>query len=217
MVRPYVDGVEVVRPDFAFEGWRGEALAGLLVRLRAAAAGIAGFSRGPAFSLPVFVRDLVGKLRDRERPILERVYPAVLSLERTLFPRLGEVPEAFSHGDLHPLNMVWSPTGIAAVIDWEFCGFRPEAYDAALLVGCIGMEDPRSLSGALVGSLIARLRGGAGYSDPTWETLIDLVMAVRFAWLSDWLRRSDREMADLEAVFIAMLLERREALEKAWG
>jgi hypothetical protein len=28
---------------------------------------------------------------------------------------------------------------------------------------------------------------------------------------------ADREMVDLEAVFIALLLEKREALEKAWA
>jgi homoserine kinase type II len=40
---------------------------------------------------------------------------------------------------------------------------------------------------------------------------------LRFAWLSEWLRRDDREMVDLEAVFIGLLLENRETLEKGWG
>jgi len=49
--------------------------------------------------------------------------------------------------------MILSRTGAEALIDWEFCGLRPEMYDAALVVGCLGMEDPRSLTGDLVKNL----------------------------------------------------------------
>jgi len=214
---PYVAGIPLERPGFAFEAWRGGVLADLLIRLRKAARDMPGQEGAEAFPLAGFVRDLVGKLRNRERPLLDRVYPAVLHLERGLFPKLGLVPAAFSHGDFHPLNMIWSPTGVDALIDGEFCGFRPETYDAALLVGCLGMEDPRCLSGELVRNLVSRLRAGAGYSEAGWEGFFDLVLAVRFAWLSDWLRREDREMVDLEAVFIGLLLEKREALAEAWA
>lgn len=214
-VSPYVAGVELERPAFAFEGWRGEALADLLVRFRRAAAGLA--VDASCFSLAAFVRDLAGKLGERERRVFEQVHPAVLRLERELFPKLAGVPAAFCHGDLHPLNVVWSPAGIGALIDFEFCGPRPETYDAALLVGCVGMEDPRSLTGDLVGRFVGGLRAGAGYSAPGWEAFPDLVLALRFAWLSDWLRRGDREMVDLEAVYIGLLLGDRERLEKAWA
>ena len=44
---------------------------------------------------------------------------------------------AFAHGDYHPLNVIWTKAGIAAVIDWEFSGLKPEMYDAAILVGCL--------------------------------------------------------------------------------
>ena len=216
-VAPYVAGIPQERPEFAFEAWRGGVLADLLIRLRKAARDIPGCDGAPAFSLADFIRDLIGKLSIQERPLLERVYPAVLCLERGLFPKLDGLPAAFCHGDFHPLNVIWSPVGISALIDWEFCGFRPETYDAALLVGCLGMEDPRCLSGDLVRSLVSRLRAGAGYSEAGWESFFDLVLAVRFAWLSDWLRREDREMVDLEAVFIGLLLENREALTKAWA
>ena len=176
-----------------------------------------GRTAAAAFSIAGFVRDLAGKLRGREPDLLGRLGPAVRRLEKELFPRLDALPAAFSHGDFHPLNMIWSRTGVEALIDWEFCGFRPEMYDAALVVGCLGMEDPRSLTGDLVKNLLGGLRARAGYSAASWECFFDLVLALRFAWLSDWLRRSDREMVDLEAVFIGLLLAGRDALEKAWG
>ena len=216
-VRPYVDGAALDRPAFAFEGWRGEALADLLVRFRRAALDWPPAREAPGLSIAAFVRDLAGKLGARERPVLEAVHPAVLRLERELFPRLDDVPTAFSHGDFHPLNVLWSPTGINGLIDFEFCGLRPETYDAALLVGCVGMEDPRSLTGDLVRRFIGRLRAEAGFAAAGWEMFADLVLALRFAWLSDWLRRGDREMVDLESDYIALLLEGREDRERAWA
>jgi len=216
-VAPFVPGVPLDRPSYAFEAWRGEALADLLIRFRAAAADVPGRESGRPFSLADFVRDLFGKIWDRRRPLFERLYPALLRLERELFPKLPSVPAGFCHGDFHPLNVIWTESGIAALIDLEFCGFRPETYDAAVLVGCLGMEDPRALSGDLVKTLLARLRAGAGYAAAGWASFPDMVMALRFAWLSDWLRRGDQEMVELEAVFIALLLENREALERAWA
>jgi len=216
-VSPFVPGVALDRPAYAFEGWRGEALADLLVRFRAAAADLPGREKAATFSLPAFIRGLFGVIRDDRRALFERLYPVLLYLERDLFRKVERLPVSFSHGDFHPLNVIWSETGVNALIDLEFCGFRPETYDAALLVGCLGMEDPRALTGDLVRTLIARLRAGAGYSEDGWGSFPDLVLGLRFAWLSDWLRRDDRDMVELEAVFIGLLSEDREALEKAWA
>ena len=71
--------------------------------------------------------------------------------------------------------------------------------------------------GDLVKSLLARLKAGAGYSGAGWESFADMILGLRFAWLSDRLRRDDRETVDLEAVFIDLLLENREALLEAWA
>jgi len=107
--------------------------------------------------------------------------------------------------------------GIRALVDWEFCGPKPEAYDAALLVGCLGMEYPQYLIGDLVLGLTARLRGDAGYAERSWASFFDLVLALRFAWLSDWLRRGDAEMIDLEATYIGLLHENRAVFRRSWG
>lgn len=216
-VTPYVHGIGLDRPAYAFEAWRGAALADLLIRFRRAALDMPAPARTDDFSLPAFIRDLVGKLTVRERPLFERVHPVLVGLERGFFPGIGGIPRAFSHGDFHPLNVIWSPTGINGLIDLEFCGVRPETYDAALLIGCVGMEDPRCLRGGLVRSFVGALRAGAGFSEAGWASFFDLIVALRFAWLSDWLRRDDREMVDLEAVYIDLLIANREGLEAAWA
>jgi len=168
-------------------------------------------------SLDRFIGDLTEKVRLREPALFVRLGPAVGTLREKLFPCLAALPKAFCHGDFHPLNMIWSGTGVEALIDWEFCGPRPEMYDAALLVGCLGMEDPRALEGGLVRELVSGLRARAGYAAESWRVFPELVLALRFAWLSDWLRRGDAEMVDLETVFIGLLCGGRAALERAWA
>jgi homoserine kinase type II len=105
---------------------------------------------------------------------------------------------------------------VRTVVDWEFCGWKPEIYDAALLVGCLGMEHPRFLNGDFVHGLLDRLRKNAFYAEKSWRSFFDFVLALRFAWLSDWLRRSDAEMIELETVFIGLLLENRDFFIRNW-
>ncbi len=214
---PYVEGFPLRRPDYAGEGWRGSLLADLLVRLRAAASLTPETAGSPVFSAAAFVRDLEHKIRGREAALHARILPAFAHLEMSFFPSEAELPAAFAHGDFHPLNMIWSADGIRALVDWEFCGRKPESYDAALLVGCLGMEHPQYLVGDLVLELVARLRRNAGYTERSWDSFFDLVLALRFAWLSDWLRRGDAEMIDLEATYIGLLHENRAVFRRSWG
>jgi homoserine kinase type II len=216
-VGPFVEGAALSRPEYAGEGWRGPVLADLLVRLGEASRGVPSGDGGKVFSVSRFVRDFEAKVRDRDPILHARVLPALRHLDETLFPAEAGLPAAFAHGDFHPLNMVWSPTGIGALIDWEFCGRKVETYDAAVLVGCLGMEHPQNLVGDFVFELVSGLRKTAGYSEASWVVFFDLVLALRFAWLSDWLRRADAEMIDLEAVYLGLLLANRGTFVRSWG
>ena len=53
-------------------------------------------------------------------------------------------------------------------------------------------------------------------AETSWAHLFDLVLALRFAWLSDWLRRSDGDMIELETVYIDLLLRNRVTLIHCW-
>lgn len=214
---PYIEGLALPRPEYAGEGWRGPLLADLLVRLRAAARKLPETSALPVFSTSAFVRDLERKIRAREPALHARILPAFAHLEDAFLPGEAELPLLFAHGDFNPLNMIWSVEGVKALIDWEFCGLKPEAYDAAVLVGCLGMEHPQHLVGDLVIALIGRLRRVGVYAERSWILFFDLVLALRFAWLSDWLRRGDFEMIDLEATYIGLILENRGVFLRNWG
>lgn len=103
-----------------------------------------------------------------------------------------------------------------SVIDWEFCGLKTEAFDAALLMGCIGMEHPQSLKGPFIPALLGEIRREGLLSPGGRSALFELVLAVRLLWLSEWLRGRDMEMARLELDYLNLLLVEEPILREAW-
>ncbi|MBW1821795.1 MAG: hypothetical protein JRF40_14960 [Deltaproteobacteria bacterium] len=79
------------------------------------------------------------------------------------------------------------------------------------------MEDPESLVGDLIAELIQRLRQAKLFSDLSWRYLLEFIVALRFAWLSEWLRKSDKDMIELEQVYMRLLIENKEKLINFWG
>jgi homoserine kinase type II len=215
-VSPYVDGVPLVRPEYAFEGWRGPVLAGFLTDLWRKSGDVHLFDQSQPFSIISFNRDFLAKIESREPELFERIRPAVDFLEQEFVSAQDDLPVRFCHGDYHPLNIIWSASGINAVIDWEFLGFKPEIYDVAMMIGCLGMEKPQSLTGDLVCAFVKSLKESGLIAEESWSCLFPFVLALRFAWLSDWLKRSDFEMIDLEAVYIRLLLDNREIFIRSW-
>jgi len=214
---PYVAGCPLDRPEYVHEGWRGEALARFLLDLRHHAAHVPAFSNTDLFDLPRFVRHLKVRLGSNEPALLERLGPSLQVLEERLLPSVDALPTAFCHGDVHAMNVIWAQDDIAAVIDWEFAGFKTEAYDLAVLLGCVGIEDPSGLQGSLVQRLLGALKGNAYVSGLSWALLPELVLANRLIWLSEWLRIRDAEMIELELCYIELLLANLCALRCSWG
>jgi len=127
------------------------------------------------------------------------------------------LPVTFCRGDYHPLNIIWREHEIAAVIDWEFCGPKPDIYDTANLLGCIGMENPSGLVDGLALTFMRIMRQTSAISTQSWRLLVEFIIALRFAWLAEWLRNKDQEMIALEEVYMKLLLDNMERLKTAWG
>jgi homoserine kinase type II len=206
-----------VRPDYAFEGWRGPVLADFLIDLWGKSEDMPLFDKSQPFSIISFNRDFLAAQKSRESALFERIRPAVDFLEQGFVNVHENLPVRFCHGDYHPLNVIWSEKGINAVIDWEFVGFKPEIYDIAMMIGCLGMEKPQSLTGDLVFKFVKCLKESGLIAEKSWSCLFEFVLALRFAWLSDWLKRSDPEMIDLEAVYILLLLDNRKIFIRSWA
>jgi homoserine kinase type II len=216
-VSPFIDGVEFRRPEYTLEAWRGRALAGFLIDMKEKSEGIPFGKPGRPFSIAEFTRDLMIRMK-RHNPeraaAAQKVYDHV---EKHLFPAHDRLPVAFCHGDPHPINVIWGDSEIRGVIDWEFSGYKPEIYDAALVVGCIGMEDPASLAGPLIVAFLQDLRAAGCFDASGFAILPEFVIALRFAWLSEWLRKKDVVMVEMETDYLHLLLDGREKLRQFWA
>lgn len=213
---PYLAGVALPRPGWVEHAWRGEALACFLLDLRRVSQRV-GLHSGAVFSLRDYAEALLARLVAHRPDLLPRVEPIQAALADSVWPRYDGLQVAFCHGDYHPLNVIWGDEGIRAVIDWEFCGNKPALYDLANLIGCVGIEQPEALTGPLVMALLGGLRASDWGRDDDWDALPELVLALRFAWLSEWLRKDDAAMIDLELDYMALLSLRRDELAMRWG
>jgi homoserine kinase type II len=214
---PYVMGIELIRPGYIFEEWRGTALGSFLVDLKDKASHGVCSQKGDKFSIVAFMDDLAQKMKQRHPDLLAQIEDIIKFLHGGFGDVDDRAPSILCHGDFHPLNVIWSKKQIAAVIDWEFMGMKPEFYDVAIMIGCVGMENPNGLVGGLASHFIATLDNANFLSPPSRNHLPEAVIALRFAWLSDWLRRNDNAMIEMEIDYLRMLMNNIEDLRYSWG
>jgi homoserine kinase type II len=214
MLTPFVEGDPLPRPVWVESGERGAAMGGFLADLAAASIDVRD---QPSWDLREFVEGFVAKLT-RHRPDLLRELEVPLARVRgTLYPGLPDLPKRLCHGDYHPLNVLWDGVEVRTVIDWEFAGLKPELYDAAMAVGCAGVEWPEALTGGYVTAFLRGLRDRGVGSARSWACYPTLVLATRLAWLSEWLRAGDAQMVGLEIAYLRLLTRRLPVLASAWG
>jgi len=212
---PFVPGDPLPQPEYIEDGTRGEDLGGFLCRLREVSGSIREFDDEPRFHLETYVKELMAAMAER-RPDLHRALTPVLPVLAPLFEAWESLPSAFCHGDFHPLNVIWHGRSAVAVIDWEFAGMKPRLFDAANCLGCVGIEDPPALVRGLAPALLAALRDGLCLDDKSFSLLPELILGLRFAWMSEWLRREDEEMAGIEVGYMRLLANSLDTLLPAW-
>lgn len=216
-VFPFIDGTPLDRPSYIHDVGKGEALAFFLGELSRHATRLPRDRTTPSFSLKHYILKLEKEIKHYAPDVSKRFAPLFDFLRRSFMEFHDTLPVRFCHGDYHPLNIIWKGDVIEAVIDWEFCGFKSDIYDAANLVGCIGMEDPSGLTDNLTTSFIKAMRRAALISKQSWSLFAEFVLALRFAWLAEWLRENDREMIELEEVYMNLLVQNMSCLKEAWG
>lgn len=213
---PFVPGLVLDREKYMHEEWRGPVLAGFLIELSRKSHNRPFFKFHRVFSLKKYVYKLIREINLYNQDIKSKVNDIAGFLENDFMPVYDKIPVTFCHGDYHPLNIIWSKDDIKCVIDWEFCGYKSELYDAANLIGCVGMEDPRCLKGMLVKGFITKMQETEIISEMSWKYLVEYIVALRFAWLSEWLRKKDSEMISLELDYMRLLIDHKKSLQKAW-
>ena len=152
-----------------------------------------------------------------DNSIYKKYLPFLAFLEKEFMDIHDKLPICFCHGDLHPLNVIWNHDQIRAVIDWEFAGMKPDLYDAANLVGCAGIENPDGLGMPMVMTFIKEMQCKDIFSEMTWQFFPEYLLALRFAWLSEWLRRKDKQMLEMEEAYMGILVDNMDVLRQGWG
>jgi homoserine kinase type II len=201
---PLIQGVNLDRYRYWKEGWRGEAVGHFLADLAAASG--EWEPEGVVFSLPDYIDDLIQRVERHDSQYLSDIESIADALRRRFYPVVKDVPLAFCHGDPHPVNTIWGKDRILAVIDWEFCGWKPALYDAALVVGCVGAEAPEAGCADFLAAFMQTLRKRCPYGKAALALLPLFVPAVRFGWLSEWLRRKDVPMIQFELFYMQRLI-----------
>lgn len=216
-VMPFIEGVPLPRPDYIWDEWRGRALADWLVALRRAATDLPPGPDDP-FSIIAYYQGLLDSYARRLPKLRGELEPFVAHLVENGFVAAHEgLRTVFCHGDYHPMNVIWGEDGVRSVLDWEFMGHKYELYDAANMIGCAGMEHPEALLRGLVPAMLRRLRESGLFADDSWRWFSDYLLALRFAWMREWVVREDQEMINLELDYMFILLDNREAIRSAWG
>lgn len=215
-IAPFISAKPLNRLTYIFDGWRGNAAAGFLIALDKAAQDVPHFDKKDVFSLPQYIGRLAHTMKTYEAKTFECIVPILGFLETEFFSRCDKLPVAFAHGDFHPLNIIWGEADIRSVIDWEFAGYKPQIYDAANMIGCLGVENPQSLQGDFVAEFVNALARAEILVGINREFLLEFIVAQRFAWLSEWLRKKDTDMVELEAVYMKLLIDNKEVLKDTW-
>lgn len=205
MCQKFLRNVPLKRGSYWRDAYRGDMIAHFLLSLESGASGFTK-AKDDSFKLKEYIKKLVKEVKKRDGETHKALKPVYDLLKEHLFPIYGQLEERFSHGDPHPLNMIWSEEKLEAVIDWEFSGFKPKLYDVSLILGCVGSEDEAALDGPLVKQFIKTIHEANYLTTFEWQVLPLFTIAQRFAWLSEWLRRKDSEMVDFELFYMRHLL-----------
>lgn len=212
----FISGTGLQRPGYLSSRQMGESMADFLIGLSTASTNMTAAIDLSVFSIKAYILKLKRDMQENDLDLYHRYRPCFDFLFQGFMDNHDQLPLSFVHGDFHPVNIIWQRHSIRSVIDWEFAGIKPEIYDAANLVGCAGIEDPEGLGMGMVLSFLTALKKSGVIRESGWEWFPEYVLALRFAWLSEWLRKKDEEMLDLEARYMDILIENMEELRSIW-
>jgi homoserine kinase type II len=201
---PFILGEPLVQPDYLGDSAKSDSLGAWMAALREASTGLPVPDGLFLLDLPAYVTDLLARMA-RARPDVHTRASRLVPALTEFFEAYALLPRALCHGDVHPLNVIWGEFGILAVIDWEFAGLRPEIYDLANCLGCVGIEGDGGFDSPFAQALLSRSQAEGLLPDDQVRWLPTMILATRFGWLSEWLRRRDEEMIGLELAYMEHL------------
>lgn len=210
----YLDGTQLSRPDYLHDSWRGEKIATFLISLKKTTENLSDLLPQQHFKFSSYLTTTISQMKHHHPHIASQIKPITTHLQHKTLPRLETQPITFSHGDLHPLNIIWEKDDIKALIDWEFCSYKTELYDSANLLGCLGVEHPSGLLNNFSSRFLKIIHQSEIYSEQSYNTFVDLIILLRIAWLTEWLKKQDEDMIALELDYMALLFRNKDYLRE---
>lgn len=220
---PFYQGEELPRPAYLHDAWRGSAVGNVIINLQYASSALITIPN-PTIEDAVnahqhhiehYIEQLGQTIKRHHPSLYQRIAPSIRHCCSVLPDSIEAQGFTCAHGDLHPLNIIWSHNALCGVIDWEFCGKRPLLYDVANCLGCCGFEHPSGLVKNFAVALTSTLTQHHGSA--IMQLLPDMVLASRFSWLSEWFRKNDAEMLHMELEYMDILMDNRDYLSTYWS
>jgi homoserine kinase type II len=208
----FVEGQDLDRPNYINDAWRGKLLARFLIDLRSKSKDVSGFDPNEVFSIKDYIKDMLCSLASKP-DLIKRLTPVLDYLEEDFFKVHDNLRSCFCHGDYHPVNVIWAKDDISSIIDWEFLGYKPEIYDVACMISCVGIEGPRAFTSALVKEFITCLKQANIIEPKSWDYLVEYMIALRFGWISEWLRKDNQEMLEFDIGYTNAMVENAKVIK----
>jgi len=200
----FILGEPLVQPDYLGDRSKGESLGAWMTAFREASTGMPPPAGLFPLDLPAYVMDLLAHIASARPDIHERASRVLLALSE-FFEAYAELPHCLCHGDVHPMNVIWEGSALLAVIDWEFAGLRPEIYDLANCVGCLALEGGGDFNTPFTRALLDRTLHADLFALESVRMFVPFILATRFGWLSEWMRRADEDMLTFELEYMEFL------------
>ncbi len=203
------------RPEYIFDEFRAKPITDFIIDLKDASSQCK-YEDKSIFSLKDYSFELVGQIHKHRPALDEKIKPLLNFVNTNFFKDYDMLPSTLCHGDYHCINILWKDNDVNKVIDWEFVGYKPQMYDLANMVGCLGIEDPQALKGPLVLKIMDILKKSKVFDDISWEKFLYMMISLRFAWVSEWLRKKDEEILELELDYMYLLMENYDFINELW-
>jgi homoserine kinase type II len=217
MLRPQPKGSSLTHSQWLADRAKIGAFVDFLAQLKSTSAALPHLPAIDGKSIIDYIRRTTDTFQRHRPELAERLSPILKHLEATLFITLPTTRLSLCHSNLVDENLHWTGSELSGVSGWEFCDMKNEAYDAALVAGCIGFDDPDRLVDDPAQPLIGSLNSLMAWEAESWASFYDLMIAIRFGWLSKWMRINDEKTRDKEVLYMNYLVTQRDFIRRTWG
>ena len=77
-------------------------------------------------------------------------------------------------------------------------------------------RNPEGFGMPMVMTFLQQIRQQKLFSEMGWRFFPEYLLALRFAWLSEWLRQKDKEMIEMEEAYMELLVDNMDILRQGW-